>query len=435
MLWRPFAMLAPEVQVRKDSRLFAEICATLLRLGHHVQFRAEGHSMKPNLIDGDSVRVAPADISQLRPGDVTMVENVDGLRVHRVQNISPGHAECITRGDTGLQLDPAAEKIFGKVVSLSRGNRQEQHLNTWRLRVLHPIASAARRIFLAASRRLLDFFRAPTAILFFFVLAGFSATPANAQTADIGLTQTSSATVVAPLTTITYNEVVTNNGPNVAATAVLYQLTPPNTTFASISAPAGWTCATPASGNTGTVTCTDGANLATAAPANFTYIVNVVAGTAAGTTIVNSANVTSLTADNVPQNNATTTTVLVESATGADLSVSMTSSPSPVFISSTLTYTIQVQNLGLVNAANVSVADTIPAGTTFVSATPAISCTQTASVVCTLGTLANGASTTITITVTSPGVSTTLTNTATASTTTTDPVSTNNSSTVITVAQ
>ena len=37
-------MLAPEVQVRKDSRLFAEMCATLLRLGHRVEFRAEGQA-------------------------------------------------------------------------------------------------------------------------------------------------------------------------------------------------------------------------------------------------------------------------------------------------------------------------------------------------------------------------------------------------------
>ena len=87
------------------------------------------------------------------------------------------------------------------------------------------------------------------------------------------------------------------------------------------------------------------------------------------------------------------------------MALSMTAAPTPVFLSSTLTYTIQVQNLGQANAATVQVADTIPATTTFVSANAPAgwSCSGTTTITCSLtGTMALGASATITITVTSP---------------------------------
>ena len=430
-------MPAREPQIRRDSRLFEEMCAAVLSRGHQVKFQAEGQSMQPNLLDGDTLVVAPARPSQLIPGDITLVANSEGLRVHRVAQISQSPNQCVTCSDTALHLDSPATEVFGKVVSLTRADR-EHSLSGWHLRVAHPISIFARRVFLAARRRLRSLIGAPISIVLVFALALLCVPVASAQNADLSLTQSVVPTVVAPGANITYTESVTNNGPGSATSPVIYQQTPTNTTFVSITAPANWTCTAPGVGGTGQVNCTWTGNagvFASGSTANFTYVVQVNAGTSAGTTLVNSANVTSLTADGTPKNNATTTTVLVESATGADLSLSMVASPSPVFISSTLTYTIQVQNLGLVNAASVTVSDTIPAGTTFVSASPSGSCTQTASVVCTLGTLNNGATATVTIVITSPISPSTLSNTATVTTTSTDPVAGNNSSTVSTVAQ
>ena len=258
------------------------------------------------------------------------------------------------------------------------------------------------------------------------------------QGADLSMTQVASATAIAPGATITYTETVTNNGPNAATTAVLYQQTPPNTTFTSMTPPAGWTCGTtPAVGGTGTVLCSASAAMASnTTTGNFTYVVTVNGAAAAGTSIVNSADVTSQTTDPVSSNNATTTSVLVEITGDADLSLTMTASPTPVFISSNLTYTILIQDLGLSNSADGSLTDTIPAGTTFVSAsTTQGSCTQTASVTCTLGAITRGTTITVAITVTAPATPTTLMNTSTVSTTTTDPVSTNNSATTLTVVQ
>ena len=431
-------MFAREVPVRKDSRLFAEVCSALLKLGHHVKFSAHGQSMQPNLIEGDSVVVAPAEFNQLHRGDLALVRNSDGLRLHRVTFLSGDNSQCITSSDTAQQPDPAATRIFGKVVKLTRGGR-EQNLSAWQTRVAHPISSLTRRIFFAARRRVQSLIGGQAVLLLLFVVAALAVAPAAlAQNADLALTQGVAPTVVAPNGNITYTETVTNNGPGSATSPVLYQQTPTNTTFVSMTAPANWACVSPGAGATGQVNCTwtgNGGVFTNGSTGTFTFVVQVNNATAAGTTIVNSANVTSQTTDGTPKNNATTTTVLVESAAGADLSLSMNASPSPVFINGTLTYTIQVKNLGLVNAANVVVTDTIPGTSTFVSAAPAGSCTQTASVVCNLGTLNNASSTTVTIVVTAPNTPSTISNTATVSTTTADPVAGNNSATVSTVAQ
>jgi uncharacterized repeat protein (TIGR01451 family) len=264
------------------------------------------------------------------------------------------------------------------------------------------------------------------------------------QGADLGMTQAASAAAIAPGSTITYTESVTNNGPNAATTAVLYQQTPPNTTFASMTAPTGWTCTTPAVGNTGQIICTNGAAFASATTATpFTFVVTVNSGTnapATGTTIVNSADVTSQTTDPVPTNNATSTSVLVETTGDSDLAVSMTANPTPVFISSAISYTIQVTNLGLASAAGVTLTDTLPATLTNASAvTSAGTCGAPSGgvITCTLGTVAYPLATPITVTITgtTPAAATTMSNVASVATTGTDPVAANNSVTLLTVAQ
>jgi uncharacterized repeat protein (TIGR01451 family) len=261
------------------------------------------------------------------------------------------------------------------------------------------------------------------------------------QGADLSMTQVASAPAVAPGSTITYTETVSNNGPNAATGAVLYQQTPSNTTFASVTPPTGWTCTSPAVGATGQVICTAAANLASATTTTaFTYVVTVNAATAAGTTIVNSADVTSQTTDPVSSNNTTSTSVLVEITGDSDLAVSMTAAPTPVFVATALTYTIQVTNLGLASAAGVTVVDTLPATLLSASATTSQgSCGAVTggTITCTLGAVAYPLATPITITVTgtTPGTGSPLTNKAVVSATSTDPVAANNTVAVVTVVQ
>jgi uncharacterized repeat protein (TIGR01451 family) len=281
---------------------------------------------------------------------------------------------------------------------------------------------------------------------------------ATVQGADLGMTQVASATAAAPGGTITYTESVTNNGPNAATTPVLYQQTPPNTTFVSMAAPTGWTCTAPAAGATGQVVCTDGASLNSGASATgFSFVVTINPGPtpaapAAGTTILNSADVTSATTDPIASNNSTTTSVLVQTTGDADMSLTMSVNPTPAFVSSPITYTIQIQDLGLSAGTVVSVVDTLPAGSVLqnpvgkVTPTSAGSCaavqppvspSTSPTITCTLGTVAypTGSPITITITGTTPGTAQTITNSATVSTTATDPVSANNSATILTIVQ
>lgn len=130
-------------------------------------------------------------------------------------------------------------------------------------------------------------------------------------------------------------------------------------------------------------------------------------------------------------------------ATGsADISVTKTDSPDPVTAGSNLTYTITVTNNGQGTASSVSLSDTLPANTTFVSLTspmgwscmtPAVGSGGTVS--CSIPSLSNGASAQFTLVVNVPTCTsggTVLSNTATVSSSTSDSNAGNNSATSMT---
>ncbi len=275
-------------------------------------------------------------------------------------------------------------------------------------------------------------------------------TSVSVSAADLQLTQTAVSvgtatpiTAVAAGSTYSYTEVVTNNTSNTTVgtgTITVYLQTPASTNYQAFSG-TSWNCTHPAVGGTGPLVCTYNATLASGAIANtLTLNFQVTAGTSAGTTIQSSATVTnSGIQDPAPANNTSITSVVVEPTTASDLALSMSVSPTPVFIFSHLTYTIQVQNLGQLAApisSNV-LTDTLPGGVTFVSvsASSGWACSGTTTISCSLtSAMAMGATATIAITVTAPSAATTLTNTAAVSLAG-DPNSSNNSATAYTVVQ
>ena len=678
-------MPGSEPQVRKDSRLFEELCEALLRRGNAVQFRVNGQSMSPNLADGDTVVVTPASAGDLHHGDVALVRNDDGLLLHRVVGADDKSGQVTVKSDTAHAPDAPATQVYGRV-SLRRHQRQEEVFAAWRTRYAHPARTFAHRARTAAGLRLRRLW--PSLFGMLLVASSFCLAPVvRGQTADLQLTQTPSATAVAtstaaqslgtastvtwsggvasfdfstplpagvfvgaPLTTTgftpssynvtnatitsintgtgvvtvalpaqsagtgtatwaagvatftfptplpsnaavgatltttgfvpaaynvtnatitnvntaagtisvslpnqslgtasaatysgtgtnhltftfptplpsyvvvgnlltttgfapaaynvtnapiialpgggqvqvaypsnpgastargtgtvnpsasttsgtgtigpitsttngtgsvpttyTYSEVVTNvsSTATVASGAItVYMQTPPNTVFEYYSG-TNWSCTTPAAGATGPIICTYNATLASGATAaTLTPAFQIVSGTAAGTTIQNSATVTSTIVDNNPTNNTSLSSIYVEPTTGSDLALSMSVAPTPVFIFSNLTYNIQVQNLGqaTIPATSNVLADTLPTGTTFVSATASAgwSCTGTTTVSCSITSpMPMGSTATISITATAPGTATTLTNTATVNLAS-DPNSTNNSAATYTVVQ
>jgi uncharacterized repeat protein (TIGR01451 family) len=112
----------------------------------------------------------------------------------------------------------------------------------------------------------------------------------------------------------------------------------------------------------------------------------------------------------------------------ADLSMSVSDAPDPVAPGGNLTYTLTARNMDVTDAAVVSVSDTLPPGTTFVSLSPGVwSCTApapggTGMVICSVASLAAGASSSFTLVVAvSPSAAdSTLNNTATVSSVTID---------------
>src|SRR5205807_9971407 len=94
--------------------------------------------------------------------------------------------------------------------------------------------------------------------------------------------------------------------------------------------------------------------------------VYVSARTRQGTTNTSTSTVSARGQEPRPSNNAGTATTTVNAR--ADLSVTKSDSPDPVTAGNDLTYTIIVTNGGASDAQGVSLSDTIPANTTFVSA-------------------------------------------------------------------
>lgn len=241
------------------------------------------------------------------------------------------------------------------------------------------------------------------------------------NTADLAVAKSDTPDPVAAGSNISYTLTIVNNGPASASNVTLSDSVPANTTFVSMvqtSGPAFTLTTGPA---------TESATIATFAPgasATFTLVVNVNAG--ASGTITNTATATSASTDPIPGNNSATATTTITPST-ADLAISKTSGSGVVTPGTNVTYTITVTNGGPATATGVSVVDTLPAGVTFVSATPSQgTCSGTGPVTCSLGSLTNGATATISLVVQSAATGGSITNTATVSSTTTDPNPANN---------
>ena len=128
--------------------------------------------------------------------------------------------------------------------------------------------------------------------------------------ADLGVSKSAGSETVVAGRDVSYTIQVTNGGP-AAADASLIDTLPGTMTFVSLSAPADWSCTTPAVGAGGTVTCTN-ASFAARTVATFTLVGNVPAGTQKGTTFQNTAVVGSNTPDPNDENNSGTFTFTVE---------------------------------------------------------------------------------------------------------------------------
>ncbi|MGH2709849.1 MAG: Ig-like domain-containing protein, partial [Actinomycetota bacterium] len=232
--------------------------------------------------------------------------------------------------------------------------------------------------------------------------------------ADLSITKADAADPVLAGDDLVYTLSVNNAGPSDASNLTVTDNLPPGTSFVSASG-LGWTC----NESSGVVTCT---RASLAAGASAPDITLTVTAPSAGGNITNSASVASSTADpSAPNNSAAEQTTVTPSV---DLALGIDDSPDPVDAGSNVDYTVTVTNNGPSDATNLTVTNTVPVGTTFVSSSGnGWSCSESSgTVTCTRPALARFASAPdITITVTAPPSAGTITDSASVSATESDP--------------
>jgi uncharacterized repeat protein (TIGR01451 family) len=108
---------------------------------------------------------------------------------------------------------------------------------------------------------------------------------------------------------LVYTIVVSSAGPSNAPSATLTDALPAGTTFVSLVTPAGWTCATPAAGAAGSVSCNTSVPFAPGS-ATFTLTVATSAALPSGTVLTDTAIVTSAADGNAANNSGSATTVV-----------------------------------------------------------------------------------------------------------------------------
>lgn len=192
-----------------------------------------------------------------------------------------------------------------------------------------------------------------------------SVTTTIARQADLSISKTDDPDPVIAGQSLTYTVVVTNLGPSDAQGVVITDTLPTGTSFVSLdqSGTTGWSCTTPDVGSGGTATCTR-TTLAAAASTTFTLVVAVdkVGSTVEnGTQLLNQAEVTSDTAEPVPDPNSNTasanTTVIAP-----DMTLTKSAVPaggSTVSPGETITYTIAYENSGDAPATGFVITDVV----------------------------------------------------------------------------
>jgi uncharacterized repeat protein (TIGR01451 family) len=266
------------------------------------------------------------------------------------------------------------------------------------------------------------------------VVALLTATGANAQTADLAVTQ------VSPFSPVT----VTNNGPSAAANVALVNIFPPNTEIVDIGpTPAGWQCGISARTTECKIPILAAGATATFQPKYVSY-----SATPSGTVLIDDAIITSNTVDPNPANNLASLAMTISSGGGAaqtvDLAVTKTG-PATVAPGQNIPYTIVLTNNGPLEATFVALGEATPPDTTFVSlvAPTGWNCDHpvvggVGQVRCGVATLAVGATATFTLTVqalTGTPSGTTTTNVVTVVPNELDPTLTNNRVTLNTLIQ
>ncbi len=186
---------------------------------------------------------------------------------------------------------------------------------------------------------------------------------------DLSITKTDGATTATAGALLAYVVDYANAGNVAAAGTQISETVPGRTTFVAASSSPGWSCADGAGAGT-TCTLTIG-TVAAGGSGSVTFAVRVVDPLAAGASfVVNSASIAddgTHGVDPTPADNGTTDIDMIPQA---DLALAKVVDVPRPGANQVVTFTVTLSNAGPAIATNVVVRDALPAGLTFVSATP-----------------------------------------------------------------
>ncbi len=213
--------------------------------------------------------------------------------------------------------------------------------------------------------------------------------------ADLSVEKTADVEDVIAGEPLTYTITVTNNGPSDAQNVELIDNVPTSLLIDSVSS-ADMTCTV-----TGQLVECDTASLADGATATVTVNTTVDENTADSATVSNTASVTSSTDDPNEDNNS------AEEQTGVDklvdLELAKTTTKPIAGAGETHPYEIEVTNAGPSSATNVTITDTLPAGTTLNTSLSDVSCSAVSvTVTCTIASITAGGTASVNIVIDIP---------------------------------
>jgi uncharacterized repeat protein (TIGR01451 family) len=209
-------------------------------------------------------------------------------------------------------------------------------------------------------------------------------TPVN-RLADVAVTKIASPTTVAIGDTVTFTVGARNNGPNVATNVTVTDLLPPGLQFAGATASQGIYLASPAGEwSVGRLGVGDSAQLTlTAVVTQSGAITNIATKTGAN--------------EPDPDTSNDTATATVNGDPSADVGVAKSVDNATPVAGDPVIFTVRVTNHGPDPATGIEVVDALPAGVTFVAATPLQGTYDPGTGLWTVGDLAPGAFTTLTL--------------------------------------
>jgi uncharacterized repeat protein (TIGR01451 family) len=379
-----------------------------------------------------------ADVSVTKTAPVSAVPNSNITYSITVANGGPNAATTVQLTDvlppplTFVSLTQSPPAVFActtpviganGAVTCTRASFAAGSPETFTLVAHIPSGTAADTVFINAASVTSDFDFTPE--------NDVSIASTTVSSADLSITKSGPPGKAQPGSTITYTITVANSGPDAASDVAWIDALPAGTTFASLTQNTGpgFTCSTPPVDSGGTVSCAL-PTMNSGESAQFSLAAKVTASP--GTTITNTATVTSTSGDANPANNSATFAMPVSSA---DVTIAKTGPAGAVTVGTTITYAITVTNNGPDAAQTVAWSDVLPPNTTFASLNqstgPVFTCSTPAAgsagtINCTLATMNASASAQFTLVVNvTGGVGSTVTNTATV-TSSSDPNSSNN---------